>query len=69
MDLADRVDGYDLSDFLRDAMVDGHKKTLDLMKDGEKNLKDADLKAFAAKTAPTVQMHLDAIKRIKDGMK
>jgi putative membrane protein len=52
-----------------DAMVDGHKKALDLMKDGAKNLKDPDLKAFAAKTAATVQMHLDAINKIKAGMK
>jgi putative membrane protein len=52
-----------------DAMVDGHKKTLDLMKDAAKSCKDADLKAFAAKTAPTVQMHLDAINKIKASMK
>jgi len=52
-----------------DAMVDGHKKTLDLMQDAAKNCKDADLKAFAAKTAPTVQMHLDAINKIHDAMK
>ena len=51
------------------AMVEGHKKTLDLMNDEAKNGKDADLKAFAAQTALTVQMHLDAINKIKDNMK
>ena len=61
--------GADFDKAYVDAMVDGHKKTLDLMKDAAKNCKDADLKAFAAKTAPTVQMHLDAINKIKDGMK
>lgn len=61
--------GKDFDKAYVDAMVDGHKKTLDLMKDGAKNLKDPDLKAFAAKTASTVQMHLDAINKIKHNMK
>ena len=52
-----------------DAMIDGHKKTLSLMQDEAKDGKDADLKAFAGKTAPTVQMHLDAINKIHDAMK
>ena len=51
------------------AMVDGHKKTLDLMTNEAKNGQDADLKAFAAQTSLTVQMHLDAINKIKDNMK
>ena len=51
------------------AMIEGHKKTLDLMNDEAKNGKDSTLKAFAAQTAPTVQMHLDAINKIKDNMK
>ena len=51
------------------AMIDGHKKTLDLMNDEAKNGKDSTLKAFAANTAPTVQKHLDAINKIKDNMK
>jgi putative membrane protein len=50
-------------------MVDGHKKALDLMQGGAKNCSDADLKAFAAKTAPIVQTHLDAINKIHDSMK
>ena len=36
-------------------MIDGHKKTLDLMNKEAKDGKDADLEAFAAKTAPIVQ--------------
>jgi len=50
-------------------MIDGHKQALKLFQDEAKNGKDADLKAFAAKVAPTVQMHLDAITKIKAGMK
>jgi putative membrane protein len=30
---------------------------------------DPDFKAFAAKTAPTIQMHLDAINKISASMK
>jgi putative membrane protein len=52
-----------------DAMVDGHKKTLDLMNMAAKDCKDSELKAFAAKTAPIVQMHLDAINKIHKSMK
>jgi putative membrane protein len=61
--------GSDFDKAYVSAMVDGHNKTLDLMNDEAKNGKDADLKAFAAKTAPVVKMHLDAINKIKDGMK
>jgi len=51
------------------AMIEGHKKTLDLMNNEAKSGTDADLKAFAAQTAPMVQMHLDAINKIKDNLK
>jgi putative membrane protein len=50
-------------------MVDGHKKTLDLMEKEAKDGKDAELKAFAAKTAPIVKAHLDMIQKIQDSMK
>ena len=69
MDDLSKMNGKDFDKAYVDAMVDGHKKTLDLMQNGAKNCKDADLKAFAAKTAPAVQMHLDAINKIKDSMK
>jgi putative membrane protein len=61
--------GKDFDKAYVDAMIDGHKRTLDLMNDEAKNGKDVDLKAFAVKTAPTVQMHLDAINKIHDSMK
>lgn len=60
------------NDFDKDyvaAMVDGHKKTLKLMQDQAKDGKDAELRAFAAKTAPIVQTHLDMINKIHDGLK
>lgn len=61
--------GKDFEKAYVEAMVDGHEKTLKLMQDQAKDGKDSDLKAFASKTAPVVQTHLDLIKRIKDNMK
>jgi putative membrane protein len=69
MDDLSKMSGKDFDKAYVDAMVDGHKKTLDLMNGEAKNGKDADLKAFAAKTAPTVKMHLDMINKIKSSMK
>lgn len=51
------------------AMVDGHKQTLDLLQTEAANGMDADLRAFAAKTAPVVQMHLAKIQQIQNDMK
>jgi len=51
------------------AMVEGHQKTLALMQSEASNGKDADLKGFAAKTAPVVQSHLTEIQKISDGLK
>jgi putative membrane protein len=69
MDDLAKLSGKDFDKAYVDAMVDGHKKTLTLMQDEAKDGKDADLKAFAAKTAPTVQMHLTHINTIHDSMK
>lgn len=61
--------GSDFDKAYVDAMVDGHKSTLKLMEDESKDGKDADLKAFATKTAPIVQSHLQMINKINDSMK
>jgi putative membrane protein len=61
--------GRDFDKKYVDNMVDGHKKTLELMEKEAKDGMDADLKAFAAKTAPIVKAHLDMIKKIQDSMK
>lgn len=50
-------------------MIDDHKEDIKEFEDAAKNLKDADLKAFAAKTLPTLKMHLQAIQKIHDSMK
>ena len=50
-------------------MIDDHKKDIKEFEDASKNCKDADLKAFAAKTLPTLKMHLAAIQKIHDSVK
>src|ERR1700712_1290761 len=50
-------------------MIDDHKEDIKEFEDASKNCKDADLKAFAVKTLPTLKMHLDAIQKIHDSMK
>ena len=62
----EKKQGKDFDKAYVDAMIDGHKKTLDLMEKEAKDGKDADLKAFAEKMVPTVKMHLESIKRIHD---
>jgi putative membrane protein len=61
--------GKDFDKAYVDAMVDGHEKAVKLFTDASQNCKDADLKAFATKTLPTLKMHLDSIKAIKSSMK
>lgn len=50
-------------------MVDDHEKDIKAFEDASNNAKDADIKAFAAKTLPTLRAHLDSIKVIKASMK
>jgi len=67
-DLA-KKSGKDFDKAYVSQMVDDHKKTISLFEDGAKNLKDADLKAFATKTLPTLKEHLTKINSINDSMK
>jgi putative membrane protein len=52
-----------------DAMVDDHKKDIDSFDKAAKEAKDADVKAFAASTMPTLHDHLTAVQSLKDRMK
>jgi len=47
-------------------MTDDHKEDIDLFEKAASGLKDADLKGFAAKTLPTLKIHLDSAKTIKE---
>jgi len=64
-----KLSGKDFDKGYVQVMIEGHKKTLALMQSEASNGKDAELKAFAAKTAPVVQMHLSAIMKIQDSIK
>ncbi len=50
------------------AMVEDHEKDVKEFKAQSESGTDSDVKAFAAKTLPTLQSHLDMIKGIKDRM-
>jgi putative membrane protein len=68
-DSLSKLSGKDFDKAYVDAMIDGHKKTLSLMQTEASNGKDAELKAFAGKTAPVVQLHLEKILKIQAGLK
>ncbi|MGI8670573.1 MAG: DUF4142 domain-containing protein [Aridibacter sp.] len=50
-------------------MVDDHEKDIDLFKKEADDGEDVDVKDFAAKTLPTLNLHYEKIKAIKDKMK
>lgn len=50
-------------------MIDDHEKDIKAFEDASNNAKDADIKAFATKTLPTLRAHLDSIQVIKASMK
>jgi len=68
-DSLSKLSGADFDKAYVATMIEGHNKTLALMQSEAANGKDADLKAFAAKTAPVVQAHLTAITKIQAGLK
>jgi len=51
------------------SMVDDHKADIKDFEKAAKNLKDPDLKAFALKTLPILNKHLETIEKIHNGMK
>lgn len=63
------LSGADFDKAYVDAMVDDHEEDVDLFKEQAENGKDAEIKAFAAKTLPTLQGHLKMINDIKAKMK
>jgi len=50
-------------------MVDDHQKVVDKFKDAVEKCKDTDVRAFAAKTLPTLEAHLEHAKTLKKAMK
>jgi putative membrane protein len=63
------MSGADFDKDYVNAMVADHEKSVALFQSQASSGTDADAKAFAAKTLPTLQKHLDAIKAIQGKMK
>lgn len=61
--------GVDFDKAYIDMMVNGHKDVADMFEKAADNLKDADLKAFAARTLPIIRAHLDSAQTIQATMK
>ena len=64
LDDLNKKTGKDFDKAYTDDMLSDHKDAVDKFQKASNNLKDADLKSFAEKTLPTIQMHLDSIKAI-----
>jgi putative membrane protein len=54
-----KKEGKDFDKAYLGMMVDDHKKVISLFEDEVKNGSDADIKAFATSTLPTLRHHLD----------
>ena len=68
----DKLSGLSGAEFDKEyvsAMVTDHEKTVALFQSQANGGTDADAKAFAAKTLPKLQMHLDMIKAMQGKMK
>jgi putative membrane protein len=63
-----RLSNADFDKEYVEAMVDDHEDTVELFKNEAENSKDAELKAFAAKTLPTLQNHLRMIRDVQSKM-
>jgi putative membrane protein len=61
--------GKDFDKEYVDAMVKGHKETVDMFKNASAKVTDAEVKAFIDNTIPTLEHHLQRIQEIKKGMK
>jgi len=59
-----KLRGKDFDKHYMSMMTDDHKDDIDLFEQAAKG-SDAELKAFATKTLPVLQMHLDSAKKIK----
>lgn len=61
--------GADFDKAYAKMMEENHVKVLAFMEHQARKGTDPDLKAFAAKTVPVINAHLNAIRKIKDGLK
>lgn len=69
MDDLNKATGADFDKTYVDAMVDDHEEDVKMFEDKAQNSTDPNVKAFAAKTLPTLKKHLEMIKAIQAKMK
>lgn len=63
-----KLSGADFDKAYVKAMIEDHEKDVEEFQEQAKSGTDADVKAFAAKTLPTLQSHLETIKGVRDRM-
>jgi putative membrane protein len=61
--------GKDFDKAYMKMMVEGHTKVLKQFEDEQSKGADAELKAFASQTVPTIKGHLDSAKSIRESLK
>lgn len=64
VDMLKKKTGKDFDKAFMDMMVSDHNEDVNKFQVASNNAADADLKAFATKTLPTLRMHLDSAKAI-----
>ncbi len=69
LDMMKEHKGADFDKHFAAHMVKSHEKGVALFTTASKEAKDPNLKAFAAKTLPTLQQHLDMAKKLHGGGK
>jgi len=69
MDKLSKLSGADFDREYVKAMVADHEKDVTAFTSVSKGATDADVKAFATKTLPTLEMHFEMIKSLADKMK
>jgi putative membrane protein len=69
MDKLKTLSGAEFDKAYVEAMVKDHEKDVSEFEKQSTDAKDADVKAFAAKTLPTLKKHLEKIKEIQSKMK
>ena len=68
-DKLSKLNGAKFDKEYMNAMVDDHQKDVNEFQKESSNAINSDVKAFASKTLPTLQQHLDLAKSINDNLK
>ena len=64
-DLGNRAAGNDFDKAWADKMVNDHEKVLNMFKDAQDDVKDAELKDMITKAIPTLQSHLEMAQQLQ----